>query len=98
GTLNNPQGVFSDGTRLFVADSGNHRVLIWNTMPSTTADADRVIGQSSMTATGANAGGISAATLSDPRSATYAAGKLWVADFGNKRVLSWDGIPGTDGE
>ena len=28
-----PRGVWLDGTRLVVADSGNHRILIWHRMP-----------------------------------------------------------------
>lgn len=45
-TLNEPQGVYGDGTRLFVADSGNHRVLVWNTMPTNAGQpADFALGQ-----------------------------------------------------
>jgi DNA-binding beta-propeller fold protein YncE len=33
-TMNLPAGVFGDGTRLFVADSGNNRVLVWNALPT----------------------------------------------------------------
>ena len=47
-TLNYPyDGVDSDGTRLVIADSDNHRVLIWNQFPGSHFEpADEVIGQS----------------------------------------------------
>lgn len=46
-TLNYPyDGVDSDGTRLVIADSDNHRVLIWNQFPTSDFEpADEVIGQ-----------------------------------------------------
>ena len=41
-----PRGVWTDGERVVVADTGNHRVLIWHSMPSADgAPADVVIGQ-----------------------------------------------------
>ena len=45
-TLNFPRSVLSDGQRLFIADSGNDRILIYNEIPTTNgAGADVVIGQ-----------------------------------------------------
>ncbi len=45
-TLSSPTGVLSDGTRLYVADGGNDRVLVWNTIPTANAvPADVVLGQ-----------------------------------------------------
>lgn len=39
-------GPYSDGTQLFVADTGNHRVLIWNSFPTSMDQAaDNVLGQ-----------------------------------------------------
>src|SRR5271154_5277327 len=44
--LHEPEGIWSDGTRLVVADEANSRVLIWNTIPTTNgAPADVVVGQ-----------------------------------------------------
>ena len=41
-TLRFPSGVWSDGIRLVVADTANHRVLVWNTFPTDDfAPADR---------------------------------------------------------
>jgi hypothetical protein len=45
-TLNWPYGVFSDGTRLWIADTGNRRVLVYHQIPHTSfAPADAVIGK-----------------------------------------------------
>src|ERR1700735_322040 len=49
-SLNQPEELWSDGTRLVVADENNHRVLIWNTIPTTNgAPADVVVGQPDFT-------------------------------------------------
>jgi len=46
-TLNWPYGVFSDGKSLWVADTGNRRVLFFNTIPTESfTKADKVIGKS----------------------------------------------------
>ncbi len=48
-TMRNPVSVTSDGTRLFVADLGLSRVLIWNSIPTQNAKpADVVVGQPDM--------------------------------------------------
>ncbi|HLJ50232.1 MAG TPA: hypothetical protein VKU01_29665 [Bryobacteraceae bacterium] len=48
-TLALPVSVTSDGTRLYVTDLGNNRVLIWNTIPTSNGQAaDLVIGQPDM--------------------------------------------------
>ncbi len=45
-TLNFPRYAFSDGTRLFIADGGNDRVLIYKTVPTENgAPADIILGQ-----------------------------------------------------
>ena len=45
-----PDGVYSDGVKLYVADYGNNRVLIFNTIPTTNnASANVVVGQANMT-------------------------------------------------
>src|SRR4051812_44617746 len=33
--LNSPTSVLSDGTRLYVSDGSNHRILVWNQIPNT---------------------------------------------------------------
>jgi len=46
-SLNDPQAIASDGTRLFVGTWNDMRVMIWNTFPtSNDAPASAVLGQS----------------------------------------------------
>jgi hypothetical protein len=88
-SLNEPGAVTSDGTRLFVADSRNNRVLVYNTFPtSNQPTADIVLGQADFTHSGDNAGGAtSAQSLSFPDGLFLAKGHLFVNDFGNSRFL-----------
>ena len=66
-SLNLPRSVYSDGTKLYVADQGNNRVLIWNTIPTVNnMTADVVLGQLGFTTGTANYGGISASSLYVP--------------------------------
>jgi hypothetical protein len=92
GTLSGPTDVAIDGTTLIVADTGNHRVLIWNTIPTANGvSADRVLGQSGFTTNTANRGSsVSASTLSAPKGVSVGSRGILVADSGNHRVLSWD--------
>lgn len=78
--------------RLFVADAYNNRVLSWPSAAAFTNGqaADLVIGQLDFTTGTPNTGGISAATLFTPFGvAIDVAGNLYVADFGNNRVLRY---------
>jgi len=90
-TLNNPGGIWTDGTRLLVADTGNHRVLLWNTLPTTNGQAaDAVLGQSDMiTATPE----LSQSGLDSPKSVTSNGNQIVVADSGNARALVWNTFP-----
>jgi hypothetical protein len=93
-TLYEPSDVFVAGTKLIVVDYMNNRVLIWNQIPTANAaSADVVIGQKTMTNNQANQGGLSASSLSGPRSAWVAGSKLFVSDGGNNRVLIFNTIP-----
>jgi hypothetical protein len=97
-----PQGVWIQGNRLFVADTQNHRVLIWNSIPtSNNAPADVVIGQPNFT-TAVNPN----LTIPEPKrdrllnpvSVTSDGTRLYVADLGHNRVLIWNSIPTTNGQ
>ncbi len=75
---------------LFVADTGNSRVLGYS-QPLVTAAADRVFGQPDMTSNTQNNGGLSASTLAKPFSLAFdAQGSLYVADRLNHRLLEYD--------
>lgn len=95
-TLFGPRGAALAGDgRLFVADTGHHRLLIWNERPTQDgAAADLVIGQPNFTSEGRNGHGqVSAATLNVPTGVAVADGVLAVADAWNHRVLIWRGLP-----
>lgn len=95
-TLKSPNCVFRHGTKVFVCDTGNHRVLIWNTVPTSNAQpADLVLGQPDFT-TGTS--GTTQLTLKNP-SDIYTNGTLfYVLDSGNRRVLGWNAIPTTNAQ
>jgi hypothetical protein len=95
-SLNGPQGVAFTPLGLLVADSGNHRVLIYNAVPlSSPGTADLVLGQSNFSNAVLNSGGLSAATLAQPTQVLWieTLQKLLVVDPVNSRVLVWSGIP-----
>jgi hypothetical protein len=95
--MNGPTGAYvsSDG-RLLIADRGNHRILIWNSIPTTNnKPADVVVGQTVFNSPG---GGSSATTMVNPWGVCVSPdGKLLVADSSNNRVLVWNTIPTTNG-
>ncbi|MCK5218384.1 hypothetical protein KAR10_02605, partial [bacterium] len=96
-TLYYPCGVYSDGTRLYIADFHNHRVLIYNQipdqMPQEPIRADIVIGQPDMTSGAANNGGLDADTLYHPWGVYSDGTRLYIADRHNHRVLIYNQIP-----
>ncbi len=93
-TLNFPRGIWFDGKRLFIADTQNCRVLIWNSFPqSSTAPADVVLGQPDFSQSTPNNGGPNASSLQFPRGVFSVGNRLIVADSSNNRVLIWNSIP-----
>lgn len=99
-TLNVPTGIAAEGGVLVVADAWNHRVLIWHRYPTrANTPADVVLGQDDFHSGLANRGRAvaSASTLNWCYGVAIIAGKLFVADTGNRRVLRWDRIPTRNG-
>jgi hypothetical protein len=93
-TIDYPSGVWSDGTRLFVADADNNRVLVWNTFPTTSFQpADFVLGQPDTTSASA---GSAADRFSRPNSVTSNGNQLFVADLSNNRVKIWNQVPSSN--
>ena len=89
-TLYWPYGVFWDGARLWVADTGNRRVLRYDGLPRAHGQpADGVIGQPDFEHRDENAGRVSAGSLRWPHAVAFWQGRLCVADAGNNRVLMW---------
>jgi hypothetical protein len=92
-SMSAPESVITDGSRVFVADTGNHRVLIWNTFPTTQGQpADVVLGQPDGSTVLRNRGlGVAGAnTLARPTALALEGSRLFVADAGNSRVLVFD--------
>jgi hypothetical protein len=94
-TMRLPSSVYSDGVRLFVADQGNARVLVWRAFPTASGQpADFAIGQPNLTSDGR---GYGASELNEPSDATTAGDHLFVADSRNNRVLVFSPIPTDSG-
>lgn len=92
-SVNVPTGICTVANGMAVADTWNHRVLIWHTVPTeSNTEADLVLGQSDFTANLANRGADfpNAETLHWPCAVHFHDGKLFVADTGNRRVLVWN--------
>ena len=92
------------GGHLVMADTGNHRVLVWNVAPTKNGvPADIVLGQSSGDQGAAGgAGGVGAGGFLLPGSAATLDGgggrtAIVVADGTANRVVEWDDIPAVDG-
>jgi hypothetical protein len=96
-TLYWPYGVYWDGARLWVADTGNRRVLRFDGLPqSNGAPADLVLGQPDFNHRDENAGAVDAGSMRWPHAVAHWQGSLCVADAGNNRVLLWSGDPKSD--
>jgi len=92
-------GVAFSERGLVVADTGNRRVLLWDTLPERDGTpADRVLGQRAFTTRDEN-GGVACgpAGMRWPHDALVAGGTLAVADAGNNRVMVWGRLPDEDG-
>jgi hypothetical protein len=107
GSLSLPQGVFIGHGKVLVADSGNNRVLVWNSFPTmNAAPADLVLGQQTFGHCFPNdAGGDgttddapSASTLFSPTGVWTDGTRLAVVDTANSRVLLWNSFPTVNGQ
>jgi len=98
--MSGPNDVMVYGGKLFVADTGNHRVLVYNAVPASSGTAanfalGQAAGGSNLTT---NATACTAAGMNGPFGlAVTPTGKLLVADTVNNRVLVYTGIPTTGG-
>jgi uncharacterized protein (TIGR03437 family) len=98
-SLSGPQGVWIQNGKLYVADTQNNRILIYNRIPTTNGvAADVVLGQPNFTTfvqvdisqQNTNA---TAANMLNPVSVTSDGTRLFVTDLGYNRVLIWKTIP-----
>ncbi|GAA4399348.1 NHL repeat-containing protein [Tsukamurella soli] len=90
-----PRGVTLGDDVLVVADSGNHRVMIWHGIPRTDGTpADVVLGQPDPHTEGPAAGGRGPANgMHLPTGVLLDRGRLVVADAWHHRLLVWDRLP-----
>ncbi len=97
--MQSPTGMAVDGAgNLYVADSGNNRILRYPkpfSQPAGYQFPNLIIGQTSFAGSKANVGGVTASTLFLTGGGFFphtgltfdSAGNLWVTDTGNNRVL-----------
>ena len=97
--LNWCYGVALEGQALYVADTGNRRVLKWDRVPVVnSASADLVLGEIDFVTRDENAGlAPDAAGMRWPHGIVVDRGRLLVADAGNNRIMVWDTMPTQNG-
>jgi hypothetical protein len=101
-SMRGPQGVWIQNGKLYVADTQNNRVLIYNHIPTTNGvAADVVLGQPNFTTfvepdLTQQSTTASATNLLNPVSVTSDGVRLFVTDLGFNRVLIWNSIPSTN--
>lgn len=87
-SLNHPQDVATDGGgNVLVADSNNHRVMVWTSPVLVSGQAANVVaGQSTFTS---NTKGTSSTKFSLPGALSSAGGLTMIADIQNNRVMAY---------
>ncbi|MDJ0976283.1 MAG: NHL repeat-containing protein [Planctomycetota bacterium] len=97
-----PSAVWSDGTKLLVADTGNNRILVWDAFPTRNGQAaDRVLGAPNFTGRvdGTSSGvgwphpGAHVDVILTPADVVSNGTQIVVADAGTNRVLIWSTWP-----
>tara|TARA_R110002049_G_scaffold285698_4_gene466959 strand:+ start:75023 stop:76264 length:1242 start_codon:yes stop_codon:yes gene_type:complete len=92
-----PYGIAWIDGKLYASDTGNRRVLVWNSIPESDKPADMMFGQSDADRSDENRGGpVAANSFRWPHDFAGYRGSLFVADAGNHRVLCWNSHPSTD--
>ncbi len=102
-SLRGPQGLWIQNGKLFVADTQDHRVLIYNSIPTANnVAADVVLGEPNFTATVPDnlvdqTAGATASNMLSPVGVSSDGSHLFVVDLGHNRVLIWNKIPTSNG-
>ena len=89
-----PYGAFLAANHLFIADTYNNRIVMWNTIPTTGPGAptgDLFFGASDANACEPSGGG--ADGLNRPTAVWSDGNRVIVADTSNARVLVWNSMP-----
>ena len=101
-SMRGPQGVWIQNGKLYVADTQNNRVLIYNQIPTSNgAAADVVLGEPNFTTAtqpnlAAQTTSATASNLLNPVAVSSDGTHLFVTDLGYNRVLIWNSIPTTN--
>src|SRR5262249_33546122 len=83
-----PASAIASNKRLIVTDTGQNRVLIWQSFPpNVNQPPDLVLGQPDLTTSQANYGGLTARSMWNPSSLASDGTRLVVADTLNHRLL-----------
>ncbi len=98
-TMHWPYGVHYHDGKLYVGDTGNRRVLVWNEVPQSNGQkADLVLGQHDFSTRDENAGAApSDMSMRWPHAVVFWRDKLCVSDAGNNRILIWEEAPTESG-
>jgi uncharacterized protein (TIGR03437 family) len=102
-SMSGPQGVWIQNGMLYVADTQNNRVLVYNHIPATNGvAADLVLGQPNFTAyvevdLTEQTISATASNMLSPVAVTSDGQRLFVTDLGYNRVLIWNTIPSSNG-
>ncbi len=102
-SLRGPEGVWLSNGKLFIADTQDNRILIYNKVPTTNnAPADVVVGQASFTAfvqpdLTASQPTTAANNMQTPISVSSDGVRLFVCDLGQNRVLIYNTVPTANG-
>ncbi|MEZ5257942.1 MAG: NHL repeat-containing protein [Ilumatobacteraceae bacterium] len=91
-----PFGVAIIDGRLWVADTGNRRVLGWDGIPEPDQAPTTVLGQPDAASRDENRGELGPASFRWPHAIAGTADTLYVADAGNHRILGWQPPPDGD--
>ncbi len=104
-SVSGPQGVWIQDGKLYIADTGYNRVLIYNHIPTANgAAADVVVGQPNFDTfvqvdiTQQVNQGATASNMLNPTSVTTDGTRMFVSDLGFNRVLIWNTIPTNNGQ
>lgn len=92
-----PEGAYSDGTHLMIADNYNNRVLIWNSIPTTQdTPPDLLLGQTSLTS--CSSPSAAASSLSSPYAVWSDGERIVVVDEYYHRIMIWNSWPAASGQ
>ena len=104
-SLRAPQGCWIQNGVLYVADTQDNRVLIWNTIPTkNNQPANLVLGQPNFTTvpqydqTQLPLGVVTASSMLSPTGVSTDGTHLFVTDLGFSRVLIWNSLPTTNNQ